>query len=273
MIQDIGNNEYNNDFHNYEAKAGDKIIVCTPREVLVNYKENIIEFPKFEEITEYKEIRYLFSINEDRYFMATYVNNIPDKYRFESKEIFRVGLPETERFAGITGFQLYNWYASHHFCPRCGTPLVHSEKERMLECKECGMMNYPTIAPAVIVGLIDGDRICISKYAGRDYKKYALLAGFVEIGESAEETVKREVFEEVHLKVKNIKYFGSQPWSFSGSLLLGYFAELDGSDEIQLDEEELSEARFIKREDMTDIEDDGITITRAMMRAFKEGRV
>ena len=80
----------------------------------------------------------------------------------------------------------------------------------------------------------------MSKYAGRDYKKYALIAGFAEIGETIEETVQREVMEEVGLKVKNLRYYKSQPWSFSNTLLFGFFAELDGSAEITLDEEELA---------------------------------
>ena len=79
----------------------------------------------------------------------------------------------------------------------------------------------------------------MSKYAGRNYKKYALLAGFAEIGETLEETVKREVMEEVGLKVKNIRYYKSQPWSFSDTLLMGFYCDLDGSDEITLDRKNL----------------------------------
>ena len=90
--------------------------------------------------------------------------------------------------------------------------------ERMMQCPKCGLMEFPKICPAVIIGVIDGDRILMSKYAGREYKKYALLAGFTEIGETLEETVSREVMEEVGLKVKNITYYKNQPWAFSGEI-------------------------------------------------------
>ena len=88
-------------------------------------------------------------------------------------------------------------------------------KERMMRCPRCGQMEYPEICPAVIIAVTDKNRLLLSKYAGRTYKRYALLAGFTEIGETLEETVKREVMEEVGLKVTNIRYYKSQPWSFS----------------------------------------------------------
>ena len=108
----------------------------------------------------------------------------------------------------------------------------------------------------------------MSKYAGRTYTNYALIAGFTEIGESAEQTVAREVMEEVGLKVKNIRYYKSQPWAFSGSLLMGFFCELEGSDEIRLDTSELAEAGWFARNEIT-LEDDHISLTREMIMAFK----
>ena len=139
----------------------------------------------------------------------------------------------------------------------------------MLHCDECGNSVYPKIAPAVIVGVTDGDRILMSKYSGRDYTRYALIAGFTEIGETAEETVAREVMEEVGLKVKNIRYYKSQPWGSECDLLLGFYCDLDGDDKITIDENELSEAEWFHRDEMN-VEDDGISLTRAMMTAFKE---
>lgn len=142
----------------------------------------------------------------------------------------------------------------------------------MLFCPECSNTVYPRISPAVIVCVINGDKILMTKYAGRAYTKYALIAGFTEIGESAEETVKREVMEEVGLRVKNIRYYKSQPWAFSGSLLLGYFAELDGDDTIALDKAELAEAGWFSREEIT-IEDDHVSLTREMIGLFKGGKL
>ena len=124
----------------------------------------------------------------------------------------------------------------------------------------------------MIVGILNGDKLLMSKYAGRSYRSYALIAGFIEIGESAEQTVQREVMEEVGLKVKNIRYYKSQPWGFTDSLLFGYFCELDGDDTISLDTNELSQAGWYTRDEIT-LEDDYLSLTREMILQFKEGRV
>ena len=116
----------------------------------------------------------------------------------------------------------------------------------------------------------NGDKILMTKYSGRDYTRYALVAGFTEIGETAEQTVEREVMEEVGLKVKNIRYYKSQPWGSDSNLLLGFFCDLDGEEKITIDEQELSEAEWFHRDEMN-VEDDGISLTREMMMAFKRG--
>lgn len=145
-------------------------------------------------------------------------------------------------------------------------------KERMLYCEECHNMEFPKICPATIIGVIDGSRILMSKYAGRTYKKYALLAGFVEIGETVEETVKREVMEEVGLKVKNVRYYKSQPWSFSDTVLMGFYCDLDGEDSITLDEEELALAEWFEREEIP-VEPSRDSLTNEMIMKFKNGEV
>ena len=112
----------------------------------------------------------------------------------------------------------------------------------------------------------------MSKYAGRAYKKYALLAGFTEIGETAEETVAREVMEEVGLKVKNIRYYKSQPWSFSDTLLLGFYCDLDGDGAVTLDRKELALAEWFEREDIPDTASTE-SLTNEMIMRFKNGEV
>ena len=150
--------------------------------------------------------------------------------------------------------------------------MAPDHKERMLYCPECHNMVYPRISPAVIVGVLNGDQILMSKYAGRAYTNYALIAGFTEIGESAEQTVAREVMEEVGLRVKNIRYYKSQPWAFSGSLLMGFFCDLDGDDKIILDKNELAEAGWFRRSEI-DLADDHISLTREMIMQFKTGQL
>lgn len=131
--------------------------------------------------------------------------------------------PKHQVMAASTAWHLYVWYRDNRFCGRCGKETKEDESERMLRCPVCGNMIFPKVAPAVIVGVTDGDRILVTKYANREYKRYALVAGFTEIGETVEETVRREVLEEVGLHVKNIRYYKSQPWGFDLNLLLGFF--------------------------------------------------
>ena len=120
--------------------------------------------------------------------------------------------------------------------------------------------------------MTNGDKILMSKYAGRAYKKYALLAGFTEIGETVEQTVAREVMEEVGLKVKNIRYYKSQPWAFSDTLLMGFYCDLDGDDTIILDQNELALAEWFSREDIPEVTSME-SLTNEMIIRFKNGEV
>ena len=122
------------------------------------------------------------------------------------------------------------------------------------------------------MGVYNGDRLLLTKYAGRPYKNFALVAGFAEIGESLEQTVRREVKEEVGLNVKNIKFYKSQPWPFTDTILAGFFAELDGDDTITLQEDELSLGVWMDRKDIPP-EKLKISLTGEMMEAFRTGTI
>lgn len=233
-------------------------------------------FPTFAELERlnediYENYTYLFSIDDKRFYLVNDINRERlSAYTMENTEVFRTIQPGYLAFAGITGYQLYCWYQNHKFCGRCGAPTRKDKKERMLYCEKCGSMEFPKICPATIIGVRDGNRLLLSKYAGRTYKKYALLAGYTEIGETVEETVKREVMEEVGLKVKNIQYYKSQPWSFSDTLLMGFYCDLDGEDKITLDQDELALAEWFEREDLPDVTSDE-SLTNEMIQKFKAG--
>ncbi len=204
MIQDIAPHHYHNEYHHFEIQKGDCVLFYRKREILLAYDDDQIVYPKYEEISkkEARQYSYLFQIDDCRYFLCGEIDEtLLDLYHFESIQKMRKTQPKYQAFAGVTGLQLAEWYRSRRFCGRCGAAMVHSTEERMMQCPECGLMEYPKISPAVIIGLIHENKILMSKYAGRAYKNYALLAGFSEIGESVEETVRREVMEEVGLKV------------------------------------------------------------------------
>ena len=182
----------------------------------------------------------------------------------------RTAKPGWLAFAGITGAQLFRWRQDRKFCGCCGARMRPSRTERAFVCDGCGAVVYPKISPAVIVAVIHKDRILLTKYAHRTYARYALIAGFAEIGETIEETVHREVMEEAGIRVKNLHFYKSQPWSFSDTLLMGFFCELDGDDTITLDETELASGAWIVREEMPDRSDD-ISLTSEMMEQFRRG--
>lgn len=273
MIQDIAPYQFDNSYKPQPPDADSFVLWYDSQQVLLRQDGDQIIFPRFSDLSDPQAVQwiYLFSIGEDRFYWINQ-RECPAGEPFQMLPIFalRAHTPRHHAYAGLVGFHLHNWYNRHRFCGRCGSALKPDEKERMMRCPDCNVMMFPQICPAVIIGLTHGDKILLSKYRGRNYKDYALLAGFAEIGETIEETVKREVWEEVGVHVKNIRYYKSQPWPHSGSLLLGFFAELDGDDEsIQLEEEELSMAVWMHRHELP-MEADGISLTNEMIMWFKE---
>ena len=278
MIQDIGEHTFDNQYHPCPPDRESYALYYEDHAALVRKYPDRIEFPKFRDIERlnediYEDAVYLFSIDGERYYLVEEINRERQShFTMENTEIFRYAEPQYLAFAGITGYQLHNWYQSRRFCGKCGRRMKKDSKERMLYCESCHNMEFPKICPAVIIGVTDGDKILMSKYAGRTYKKYALLAGFTEIGETLEETVQREVMEEVGLKVKNIRYYKSQPWSFTDTLLMGSYCDLDGEAAITLDREELAMAEWFQRDEIP-VEPERDSITNEMIIRFKNGEV
>lgn len=138
-------------------------------------------------------------------------------------------------------YQLLNWDKKSRYCGTCGSPTAMKDDEWAKVCTKCGNIIFPKISPAIIVGVIKGDEILLAHARNFKDNMFSILAGFVEPGETFEDCVKREVLEEVGIKVKNLKYFGSQPWPFPDSLMVGFTAEYE-SGEITVDGKEITEA-------------------------------
>lgn len=279
MIQELKTGIYHNEYREQSPAVGDYIIFAKGRSVLVRKESDIIAFPRFEEVDAEMAYIYLFQIDisgkMQKFFLGDadkVSDGLQNDYDYSQQNMFRTKGPDYMAFAGITACQLANWYASVKYCGACGTKLLHDKRERMMRCPKCNAMQYPKISPAVIVGVIDRvqNKILMTKYAGREYKKYALIAGFTEIGETAEDTVRREVLEETGVHVKNVRYYKSQPWSFSDTLLLGFYCDLDGNGQICIDEEELSLGEWLSPEEIP-TEYDGISLTNEMIMRFKNG--
>lgn len=275
MIQDIAPEIYVNHYEEQTATEQDWLLIYKKGAVLCRLEDDMLYFPKVSEILqENKEMTYLFSISGERFFLLfNELETELENYTWEKPVIFRTAKPQYRSFAGVTAYQLDAWYRSNRFCGVCGKEMTQSHKERMLHCSSCGHTVYPKICPGVIVAVTNGNRILLTKYANRPGTvNYALVAGFTEIGETLEETAKREVMEEVGLKIKNLRYYKSQPWSFSSTLLCGFFCEVDGDVDVTLDTEELALAQWFEREDIP-LEDDGLSLTREMIGAFKHERI
>lgn len=267
MIQDIQPKKYHNEYTPREVREDDIIFVFRGREVLLREEaDGMLSFPKGSEAGS-QNLQYLFAIDDRAFYLGC---ECVQGYEFQTMRLLRRCMPQDLCFAGMTAWHLYNWYEGHKFCGKCGKPLHHHDTLRALECS-CGNLVFPVIAPAVIVAVTNGDKLLITRYAGREFKGIALVAGFCEIGERAEDTVRREVLEEAGLRVKNIRYFDSQPWGYASNLLLGYFCELDGSDEINFDHEELSSAVWISREELEPVKENLLSLTGTMIETFRQG--
>lgn len=274
MIHDIAPHIFNNQYTKKEPTANDYFFIFEEEEILLSEEENGIVFPKLSDFSDEsllieKDSIFLFSIDEINYF---FVQNVgmkePDKWHYNNIHNLRTAKPMWKVFAAAVAGQLKQWYVNHQYCGRCTTKFIQHQTERARVCPNCGNTVYPALNPSVIVAITKKDKLLMTKYAYGIYKNYALVAGYAEVGEDLEETVRREVMEEVGLKVKNITYYKTQPWPFSGALLVGYFAEVDGDDSVTLQESELSEATWFKREDIP-VNHQTLSLTNEMIELFR----
>jgi NAD+ diphosphatase len=173
----------------------------------------------------------------------------PDAHFADLRKAFAV-LPEAEWVLAGRASQILTWYADHQFCSRCGQPTEHAETERALSCPGCRMMAFPRLTPAVIM-LVERDDGRALLAWGRQFpgRFFSALAGFVEPGESLEHCVAREVREESGIEVGNVRYFGSQPWPFPHSLMVGFNADYAGG-ELKIQESEIVEADWFRHDEL-----------------------
>ncbi|MCR4611952.1 MAG: NAD(+) diphosphatase [Lachnospiraceae bacterium] len=280
MIQDIYPSKLYNQYTKEVISKEDYIFCFDDKgRMLVNESGDGEPFPKGKDVINAEAI-YLFSVDDKKYFMAKESSNdcgnvllkeAQNDYNYYSVVDVRDKLIGADVYSAFTAYHLWKWYNDNKYCGKCGCKLTHDSKERALRCESCGNMVFPRINPAVIVGVINNDKILITKYR-TGYAHSALVAGFTEIGETLEETVAREVMEETGIKVKNIRYYKSQPWGMAQDILMGFYCEPEGDTIIKMDENELKYAEWVGRDDVK-LQPNNLSLTNEMMQKFKEGSV
>ncbi len=183
---------------------------------------------------------------EDRYYQTSWLEqgSAPGE-GFEFRKLRSLFGAIDEHLLAIAGraYQIAEWARTHRFCGACATPTVHVRGERCVRCPVCGHVAYPRISPAMMVLIRKGNAVLLARHTNSPTRFFTALAGFLEAGESIEDAVHREVFEEVGLKVCNVSYFGSQPWPFPHSLMIAFTADYVSGD-IVIDENEIAEAAW-----------------------------
>ena len=268
MIQDIAPDTLNNAFAHRTPQAGDPVLLFNEDgKLYVKIQDGCIHFTTREDIPAADTI-YLFAINEVSFFLARQAAASLPGFDYRTvRELRDLGKEKKELFAVFTAYHLWKWYRDNRFCGRCGSLNSFHPTERALQCTKCGQVIYPRINPAVIVGVVKGDCLLITRYRNGDAHN-ALVAGFAEIGETLEQTVQREVMEETGVKVRNIRYYKSQPWGMAEDLLAGFFCEAEGDGVIRMDENELKYAEWVRREEIV-LQPNDLSLTNDMMKLFK----
>ncbi len=268
MLQDIAPHVYHNEMKFLTPTPEDLALCCSKEGVLLKKEDGALRLPRVGDCPEGLSWIYAFSIDETRYFLTREAAAVEG---FVPMNAYREQGSGLAAFACAVGQSLARWYGDNRFCGTCGKPMTHSTRERALVCPDCGRTVYPKICAAVIVAVTDGDRLLLTKYAGRAFTRYALIAGFCEIGETVEQTVCREVLEECGLRVKNLRFYKSQPWVVTDTLLFGFYADLDGSGEVHLQEDELSLGQWFERDELpADHSTD--SLTGEMIEVFRLGQ-
>lgn len=273
MIQDIGSSRLDIGYVHRKPNKSDTLLRFNAEgHILVSSDGDRLMFPDASCIKDNDETAYLFSVDEHPYYLLmTVVEQESDGFSYQDIRKLRGTCRNVDILVVFTAYHLWRWYMDNRLCGRCGHKLFQKKSERALVCEKCSNTLYPRINPAVIVGVIKGDSILITRYR-TGYAHNALIAGFTEIGETLEQTVEREVMEETGVKVKNIHYYKSQPWGMAQDVLMGFFCEADGNGIIKMDEEELKYAQWVPRAEV-ELQPNDLSLTNEMMKMFKDGKV
>lgn len=295
MIQDIGSKQYRCDFEKKYPKHDDILIYARGRDFLMKRTKEGYEFTTFAD-TYINELfdengnitsevwkgsvrsRYphmgiyrTIAIDSQGYYIVDTdeIFKADGSLEYVGNEILRHYKPVYMSFGAATAAQIARWHEGNRYCGRCGGKMVPSDRERAMVCTKCQNMVFPKICPAVTISVIHEDRLLLVRNRNSAFKKYAQVAGYVEIGETFEDTVRREAYEETGLMLKNITYYKNQPWAMTDAHMIGFVAEVEGRPDIKVQREELLEARWFCADEIPpDIADRSLTYE--MIRNFRD---
>lgn len=240
------------------SKANDLYFVIFKGGLLLRKESDELKIPILDEIRKlnikHENEFFLGQLGKKSCFAIETFETIILPEDYELIPLYEIGALLDEELFLIAGRanQILNWDNTHRFCGKCGSKTENKKDELAKVCPNCNHVMYPVICPAIIVAVTKGEEILLAHNKGFKNDMYSLIAGFVEAGEDLKSTVKREVFEEVGIKVKNITYYKSSPWSFPNSLMIGFFAEYE-SGEIKVDGNEIVHADWFTKDNFPNI--------------------
>ena len=251
MIQDIGEGVFSNVFSLATAKEDDFLFCYCGGDILLKESNGDYELPLVSDLK--PKCHHMFSLDGKGCYISEEIIHAPAGFTYVNARSLMFNKNNKLAFSVCTGLQLYRWEQSRKFCGCCGTPTERSKTERAMVCPKCGQIEYPKICPATITAITHKGRLLMVRNKTSPQGRYGLVAGFCEIGETFEDTVRREAMEEVGIKVKNVTYYKNQPWGITDSQMIGYFAELDGEDDdtLSIQEDEIADARWFAPEEVT----------------------
>lgn len=243
MLHDIAPHKLNNEWSPRQAQPEDLTLYFCHEGVCI--KDG--HFPARKDYPKEAKLTYLFDYDDRPVFLSDRPGEVLDLLPLGQIR----NMTQPEAFMGGTAQHLWDWYEKSRYCGRCGAPMTHSTYERAMCCGKCGNTVYPRISPAVIVLIHDGgDNIMLARGVNFRGGFYSCIAGYLEIGESLEQAVAREALEEVGLHLDDITYFGNQPWPFTDTHMVGFFAKADPAEPIRIQKNELADARWFHRSEL-----------------------
>jgi NAD+ diphosphatase len=215
---------------------------------------------------------FLFTLDNTHCFLLE-ACTVPENPAFGYHEIsfFRTISRKEVAWASLVALHLADWYRQNRYCGKCGSLLSPKTDERALICENCGNILFPKISPAIIVAILSNDKILLARGTRFRGSFYSLIAGYADIGESLEETVIREVKEEVGIDVTEIRYYSSQPWPLSGSMMIGFISQADDHQPLTIDPKEIADAGWYTRDNLPEYPLATISIAGEMIEKFRNG--